>query len=110
MGWPNLARDTRDAEASGSAGARSRSGRPRVARQSEVSREITEKAEVKDSEVLVKVFDPGRLLEAWQQVRRNAGAAKIDQMTVEEFTQREEQLLALIHDKLESGTYRFQPA
>jgi len=65
---------------------------------------------MKDSKVLVKVFDPGRLLEAWQQVRRNAGAAGIDQMTVEEFAQREEQLLALIHDKLESGTYRFQPA
>jgi RNA-directed DNA polymerase len=65
---------------------------------------------VKDSEVLVKVFDPGRLLEAWQQVRKNAGAAGIDRMTVEEFAQREEQFLGLIHDKLESGTYRFQPA
>jgi group II intron reverse transcriptase/maturase len=31
-------------------------------------------------------------------------------MTVEEFEQREEHLLALIHDKLESGNYRFQPA
>ena len=31
-------------------------------------------------------------------------------MTVEEFAQREDELLALIHDKLESGSYRFQPA
>ena len=31
-------------------------------------------------------------------------------MTVEEFAQREEPLLALIHDKLTSGSYRFQPA
>lgn len=31
-------------------------------------------------------------------------------MTVEEFAQREDELLALIHDKLKSGSYRFQPA
>jgi group II intron reverse transcriptase/maturase len=67
-------------------------------------------SEMKVSEVLVKVFEPGRLQMAWQQVRKNAGAAGIDQMTVEEFVQREEQLLALIHDKLKSGNYRFQPA
>ncbi|MCP4289383.1 MAG: group II intron reverse transcriptase/maturase [Gammaproteobacteria bacterium] len=58
----------------------------------------------------MKVYEPGRLHMAWQQVRKNAGAAGIDQMTVEEFAQREEQLLALIHDKLKSGNYRFQPA
>ena len=65
---------------------------------------------MKVRDVLVKVFEPGRLQMAWQQVRKNAGAAGIDQMTVEEFAQREEQLLALIHDKLKSGSYRFQPA
>ena len=65
---------------------------------------------MKVTEVLVKVFEPGRLQRAWQQVRKNAGAAGIDRMTVEEFAQREEPLLALIHDKLTSGNYRFQPA
>ena len=65
---------------------------------------------MKATEVLVKVCEPGRLQRAWQQVKKNAGAAGIDQMTVAEFAQREEQLLALIHDKLESGSYRFQPA
>ena len=65
---------------------------------------------MKVSEVLVKVYEPGRLQMAWQQVRKNAGAAGIDQMTVEEFAQREEPLLALIHDRLKSGNYRFQPA
>ncbi len=65
---------------------------------------------MKVREVLVKVYDPGRLHTAWQRVRTNAGAAGIDQMTVEEFAQREEQLLVLIHDKLKSGNYRFQPA
>ena len=65
---------------------------------------------MKVTDVLVKVLEPGRLQTAWQQVRTNAGAAGIDQMTVEEFAQREEPLLALIHDKLKSGNYRFQPA
>jgi len=65
---------------------------------------------MKVTEVLVKAYEPERLQAAWQQVRKNAGAAGIDQMTVEEFAQREEHLLALIHDKLESGSYRFQPA
>jgi RNA-directed DNA polymerase len=65
---------------------------------------------MKVTDVQVKAFEPGRLRMAWQQVRMNAGAAGIDQMTVEEFAQREEPLLALIHDKLKSGSYRFQPA
>jgi len=67
-------------------------------------------SEMQVRDVLVKVFEPGRLQRAWQQVRKNAGAAGIDQMTVEEYAQREEPLLALIHDKLKSGSYRFQPA
>jgi len=65
---------------------------------------------MKVTEVRVKVLEPGRLQMAWQQVRKNAGAAGIDRMTVEEFAQREEPFLALIHDKLKSGNYRFQPA
>ncbi|EAR21247.1 reverse transcriptase domain-containing protein [Nitrococcus mobilis] len=65
---------------------------------------------MKVSDVLVKVCEPGRLQAAWQQVRVNAGAAGIDRMTVEEFAQREAHFLALIHDKLKSGSYRFQPA
>jgi len=35
---------------------------------------------MKVREVLVKVYEPGRLQMAWQQVRENAGAAGIDQM------------------------------
>jgi RNA-directed DNA polymerase len=65
---------------------------------------------VKAQDVLAKVYEPGRLWAAWQQVRKNAGAAGIDRMTVGEFAQQEDTLLALIHDKLQSGTYRFQPA
>ena len=37
-------------------------------------------SEMKVREVLVRVFEPGRLQMAWQQARMNAGAAGIDQM------------------------------
>jgi|TARA_R110002110_G_scaffold415560_1_gene650670 group II intron reverse transcriptase/maturase len=65
---------------------------------------------MKARDVLAKVYEPGRLWAAWQQVRKNAGAAGIDRMMVAEFAQREEPLLRQIHDKLKSGSYRFQPA
>ena len=57
-----------------------------------------------------RVYDPGRLHEAWQRIKKNAGAAGIDKMTVEEFARREEELLGMIHEKLTSGRYRFKPA
>jgi len=60
--------------------------------------------------MMAKVYEPGRLYWAWQQVRRNAGAAGIDRMTVEEFEHREEILLERIHDRLKSRSYRFKPA
>jgi RNA-directed DNA polymerase len=65
---------------------------------------------VKHEKVMERVYNPGRLRTAWQQVRRNAGAAGIDEMTVEEFERREDELLGLIHEKLKAGTYRFKPA
>jgi group II intron reverse transcriptase/maturase len=65
---------------------------------------------VKYEKVLKRVYDPGRLRRAWQQIRNNAGAAGIDRMTVEEFERREDELLQLIHEKLKAGTYRFKPA
>jgi len=65
---------------------------------------------VKHENVLERVYNPGRLRMAWQQVRKNAGAAGIDKMTVEAFERREDELLKLIHEKLEAGIYRFKPA
>jgi len=65
---------------------------------------------VKHENVLERVYNPGRLRMAWQQVRKNAGAAGIDKMTVEAFERREDELLKLIHEKLKAGTYRFKPA
>jgi RNA-directed DNA polymerase len=66
--------------------------------------------QVKHVKVMKRVYEPRRLRQAWQQVKQNAGAAGIDQMTVEAFEQREDELLMLIHEKLKSGTYRFKPA
>jgi retron-type reverse transcriptase len=104
--------DTRylDANASGSSGARSASNELYAVRQSSMLMMNHGESEMKITDVLAKVYDPERLQLAWQQVRKNAGAAGIDQMTVEEFAEREETLLSLIHDKLSSGIYQFQPA
>ena len=60
--------------------------------------------------VLERIYEPGRLYAAWQQVKSNAGAAGIDGMSVKDFEQREEALMKLIHEKLKAGTYRFKPA
>ena len=65
---------------------------------------------MKHVKLLERVYDPRRLRTAWQQVKRNAGAAGIDQMTVEAFEQRKDELLAVIHEKLKAGIYRFKPA
>jgi RNA-directed DNA polymerase len=65
---------------------------------------------VKEIEVMERVYEPGRLQSAWRQVKKNAGAAGIDRMTVEEFAGREQELLEFMHDKLKAGTYRFKPA
>lgn len=65
---------------------------------------------MKQVKVMEKVYEPGRLYEAWQQVRKNAGAAGIDKMTVQDFESRETELLDILHGKLKTGTYRFKPA
>ena len=65
---------------------------------------------MKDERVLEKVCEPRRLLEVWQQVKRNAGAAGIDRMTVEEFESRKEELFPIIYRELKAGSYRFKPA
>jgi RNA-directed DNA polymerase len=65
---------------------------------------------VKTQDVLEKVAEPGRLLEAWQQVKRNAGAGGIDGMTVQEFEDRKEELFPAIRRRLLAGEYRFKPA
>lgn len=65
---------------------------------------------MKHEKVMERVYEPGRLRGAWQQIRRNAGAAGIDKMTVEEFERREEELLGVISRELKSGTYRFKAA
>ncbi len=65
---------------------------------------------MKETEVTERVCEPGRLRLAWQQVKKNAGAAGIDQMTVAEFAARQDELLELIEEKLRALSYRFKPA
>ena len=65
---------------------------------------------MKHVRVLERVCDPRRLRTAWRQVKQNAGAAGIDQMTVEAFERRKDELIAVIHEKLKAGIYRFKPA
>ena len=64
----------------------------------------------KHENVLEQVYEPRRLIEAWQRVKRNAGAAGIDRMSVKEFEERKEELMPIIRNKLMDGTYRFKPA
>jgi group II intron reverse transcriptase/maturase len=65
---------------------------------------------VKQSNVLESVYEPGRLIEAWRRVKQNAGAAGIDEMTVQDFERRKTELLRIIYSRLKAGTYRFKPA
>lgn len=63
----------------------------------------------KIQQVLERVYDSRRLRQAWEQIRKNAGAAGIDGMTIRQFESRQQELLSLAREKLESGTYRFKP-
>ena len=65
---------------------------------------------MKHVKVLERVYEPRRLRTAWRQVKQNAGAAGIDQMTVEAFERRKDELLEVIHEKLKAGNYRCKPA
>jgi len=71
---------------------------------------VAEQACVKYEKVMERVYERRRLREAWQQVRRNAGAAGIDKMTVKEFERNEQGYLDFIHEKLKAGHWRFKPA
>jgi len=44
---------------------------------------------VKHKKVLEKLYDPGRPRKAWQQIKKNAGAAGVDKITVKQFERRE---------------------
>lgn len=64
----------------------------------------------KETNVLESVYEPGRLLLAWQQVKQNAGAAGIDNMSVNDFENRKGELFPIIYKKLKEVTYKFKPA
>lgn len=104
----NDQRPTLELAADRTSGAQSENGLS-VTRQS-LERGPSQGDNAKVCNVIEWVYDPGRLRKAWQQVRNNAGAAGIDQMTVADFERRQDELLARIHDKLKAGSYRFKPA
>ena len=58
--------------------------------------------------VIESVYDPIRLRMAWQQVKKNTGEAGIDQKSIEDFDERKDELLLLIHEKLKAEIYRFR--
>lgn len=65
---------------------------------------------MRHEKIINRVYDPRRLRTAWHQVKKNAGAAGIDQMSVNDFDERKDELLPLIHEKLKQDRYRFRPA
>jgi len=65
---------------------------------------------MKIEQVIKKVYNPEQLQKAWQQVKKNAGAAGVDQMEVEDFLKRGAELGPMISRKLQEGSYRFKPA
>lgn len=64
----------------------------------------------KITNVMAMVFDPRRLNTAWQQVKKNAGSAGIDNVTIKDFMKRSNELAPIVSKKLRDGTYRFKPA
>lgn len=55
-----------------------------------------------------KVYRPGTLQAAWQQVKANKGAAGIDRQTIEGFAAKEQVYLSELARDLEQGNYRPQ--
>ena len=55
-----------------------------------------------------KVYDRSNLTKAWKHVRENKGSAGIDGLTIAAFTEREDELLARLHEQLRDRTYRPQ--
>ena len=55
-----------------------------------------------------KVYDRSNLTKAWKHVRENKGSAGIDGLTIAAFTEREDELLARLHEQLRDRTYRSQ--
>src|ERR1700745_4530665 len=52
-----------------------------------------------------KVYDRTNLTEAWKHVRENKGSAGIDGLTIAAFTEREDELIAKLHEQLRNRTY-----
>ena len=56
-----------------------------------------------------KVYSQKNLELAWEKVRKNKGAAGVDEVTIARFVEREGYYLETLHRKLREGTYRPKP-
>jgi group II intron reverse transcriptase/maturase len=56
-----------------------------------------------------KVFSRTNLGLAWEKVQKNRGSAGLDDLTIAQFEERQEDYLDLLHRKLRDGTYQPQP-
>ena len=61
---------------------------------------------MKQEKVMERVYNMRRLQIAWQQVRKNAGAAGIDKVTVAEFEKQADRYLEVAQAKLKAGSGR----
>ena len=57
----------------------------------------------KTRNVMQRVYESGRLRLAWQRVKKNAGAAGIDRMSIKGFEERIKELAPIIISKLKAG-------
>lgn len=64
----------------------------------------------KIKDVMKRVYEPKRLIAAWQRVKENAGSAGIDGMKIKDFIERYKTLMRTIYKKLKEGIYKFKPA
>jgi RNA-directed DNA polymerase len=71
---------------------------------------LMDETKLKIEEVMKRVYEPNRLMSAWQHVKRNAGTAGIDEMTIDEFAKDGKRLMRVIYGNLRDGTYRFKSA
>jgi RNA-directed DNA polymerase len=59
--------------------------------------------------LISQVHDPRNLARAWRQVKRKKGAGGVDGMAIDQFEQKRDHYLYLLHHKLREGRYRPRP-
>jgi hypothetical protein len=68
------------------------------------------RSQMKQTGVMERVLEPGGRHKAWQQVKKNAGAAGIDRMTIRQFESRKTELLGVIPGEAEGQRLSLHPS